>query len=101
VLTEGRFAIHDAGSEEVIAYTRHLGDETILVLLNFSEESVTAGLPATGDGVPPEVLAGNYGEAELSSGRCRLRPFEAVVAAMPDARTRQRRGDEREETIGG
>jgi len=100
VLTEGHFAIHDAGSNEVIAYTRRIGPEVVIVLLNFSTGRVSARLPASGDGMMPELLAGNYRKPALCAEKCRLRPFEAVIAAIPDGRARHLPADGRKEENG-
>ncbi|SFF99943.1 oligo-1,6-glucosidase [Halopelagius inordinatus] len=73
--------------ERVWAYTRTLGDETLLVTLNFASEPVAFELPEGATGARPDVLLANYDvpDAQVdaaSAGSFELRPWEARVYAL-------------------
>jgi oligo-1,6-glucosidase len=80
VIVEGRYDLILDDDPAVYAFTRTLGEERLLVILNF-----TAGRPvfALPDGLPsanPELLIANYPVAEAEDiSRLTLRPFEARV----------------------
>lgn len=66
--------------EQVYAYTRTLGEEKMLVLLNFSAKTAEVELPAgleTG-----EVLINNYDAVEAAGARLSLRPYQAVICSL-------------------
>ncbi|WP_129115198.1 glycoside hydrolase family 13 protein [Halegenticoccus tardaugens] len=67
--------------EEIWAYVRTLGDERLLVTLNFSGEETPFELPdrIDVDGATVELLVGNYGDAETNVESFVLRPWEARV----------------------
>ena len=85
VVATGDYALVLPEHPQVFAYTRSLGDRSLLVLANLSSEPATfdaAQLPAWavggGDAPAAELVLSNLGSAtEAASGS--LRPWEAVV----------------------
>lgn len=77
VLVYGEYDLLLPDHERIYAYTRTLGDETVLVVLNWSDDpSEFAPLGREIDGA--EVLYGNYENAPTRP-EDDLRPFEAAV----------------------
>ncbi len=76
-LVYGDFVDLDPGNPKVFAYTRTLGKESYLVVLNFSGESVEFGLPA-GKAVG-RLLTGNLSDAPAEKSTLHLRPWEARI----------------------
>ncbi len=79
ILIYGAYEILDAENPDIYAYTRQLGDEKLLILLNFKPHEAVAEIDFDLRGA--KVLAGNY--SEPSSGG-RLKPCEAVVFELQD-----------------
>ena len=77
VLVYGEYALLLPEHEQVYAYTRTLGDERMLVVLNFSDTATTITLPELAD--LDDVAVNNYPDLSLSGGRMALRPWQAVV----------------------
>jgi glycosidase len=78
VLVYGEYELRLPDHEQFYVYTRTLGDERVLVVLDWSDE------PATFRGVDvetdrAEVLLGNYGESPADPVDSEFRPYEAVV----------------------
>ncbi|PSK82234.1 oligo-1,6-glucosidase [Murinocardiopsis flavida] len=76
VVVHGVFELLLAEHESLFAYTRTLGHEVLLVLANWSAETVEVPLPASAAGVGARPLLGNYPEPEAFGV---LRPFEATI----------------------
>ena len=80
ILVAGRYDLLLEDDDALYAFTRTLGDERLLVILNF-----TAGIPlfSLPEGLPasaPELLIANYPVADGESiERITLRPYEARV----------------------
>lgn len=71
-----------AGPESVLAYSRVLGEERWVVLINFTDDSVVLDGPAgwtaaTGPHPVVEIASDGDGEGRPFAGR--LRPDQAVV----------------------
>jgi oligo-1,6-glucosidase len=64
--------------EQLYAYTRVLDDETVLVVLNWSDESATFDGAAV-DGTDAEILLSNYDASPNNPSGHEFRPYEAVV----------------------
>ncbi|KAK5715618.1 hypothetical protein LTR15_010264 [Elasticomyces elasticus] len=83
--TYGYFTLLSPASEEVFAYTKSYKTERLLVLLNFTKESVSYTLPEqAGEVDDMKDLIGNYtsGPPEHIEDRVvKLRPYEALVIA--------------------
>ncbi|MNY63921.1 Oligo-1,6-glucosidase [compost metagenome] len=62
--------------DQIIAYTRTLGDQQMLVLANFSDRPARMVLPThlVGGG---RLLVPNYPRAATVEGQVELRPYEA------------------------
>ncbi|MDG1573196.1 alpha-glucosidase [Robiginitalea sp. M366] len=80
-LIYGDYALLDAGHPKIYAYTRTLGDERILVLLNFSAEVADFTLPSGMD--QGEVLITNVSPVPVGMLPDTLLPWQAVVARLP------------------
>ena len=77
VLVYGAYTLLDKSNPDVYAYTRVLGDVTVLVLLNF--KSTNAKVDTDIDISRAKVLLGNYPEASKDGS---LKPYEAVVYSL-------------------
>lgn len=78
VLLYGHYHLLDKDHKQVYAYTRELGDEKFLILLNFSKESFDYKIP--GNFVhDEEVLINNYKSCEQHKDRVHLYPYQAIV----------------------
>ena len=77
VIREGRFELWDADNEKVFAYTRDTEEEHLLVVCNFSADSMYYEIPARF--WDSEMLINNYAEFAPE-----LRPYEAVMLYYTD-----------------
>lgn len=75
-LVYGRYAVVDHANPDVYAYTRTLGDETLLVVLNFRPRPASVNLAGLMP-APAARLIGNYATAAAHADQ--LRPYEAAV----------------------
>lgn len=74
-LVYGDYALVDAGNAQVYAYTRTLGEERLLVLLNFGDAEASVTLP---EGLETDqLLVDNY--QPPASEPSRLKPWQAVI----------------------
>jgi len=73
-LVYGRFDLVDEDNPQLFAYTRMLGEESYLVVLNFSDRR--AILDADVDTERSQILIGNYNTNPLNHS---YRPYEAVI----------------------
>ena len=66
---------------QVYAYTRTLDEDTILVLLNFSSDSVTLNIADLGgmNMQQAQVLLNNLTELNITEGQITLAPYQAVL----------------------
>ncbi|WP_116128031.1 glycoside hydrolase family 13 protein [Lewinella sp. IMCC34183] len=77
VLVYGDYELLVPDHEQVYAYTRTLGEERILVLLNFSDEAATVDLPGMEE--LGEPLINNYPKFTSDNATVELLPWQAVV----------------------
>ena len=77
VFRNGEFALFDADNEKVFAYTRDTQHEHMMVVCNFTDETMTYEIPERFWG--SEVLLNNYVEEAPE-----LRPYEAVMLYYAD-----------------
>jgi len=80
IIVYGNYTILAEENEQVYAYLRTLGEEQLLVVLNFFGEPTTFELPSTVKFQAKELLIANYEvnpEEELNT--IQLRPYEARV----------------------
>lgn len=80
VIVYGEYDLLLQEDERIYAYTRTLGNERLLVVLNFFEQPVPFNLPETVRYGSFERLIGNYSEPNNGEPRSlQLRPYEAIV----------------------
>lgn len=83
IMIYGSYGIVAEEYEQIYAYTRSLGAEKWLVVLNFSDKEAQFTLPEELKpfGGSPELIIANYGDATAVSTieEFRLRPYEARV----------------------
>ena len=77
VIRDGTFNLWDAENEKVFAYTRDTAEDHLLVVCNFTDESMTYEIPARF--WDSEMLINNYAEFAPE-----LRPYEAVMLYYTD-----------------
>jgi oligo-1,6-glucosidase len=77
-LVYGQYQLLDKANTHVYSYTRQLGKERFLVVLNFSGEKA---ITHTGIKVAAKMLLNNYhdGSVSLNNGDISLRPWQACV----------------------
>lgn len=80
VLVYGDYKVLQKEHPSIYAYTRTLGDEKVLVLLNFSSEKAAIGL--SGLEKFGNMLINNYPELEIEDFEVRLMPYQAVILKM-------------------
>jgi glycosidase len=79
VLVYGDYDCLTPDHEQLYAYTRTLGDERRLVVLNWSDRPVTFDAGSDVDTGDAAVLLGNYDDPPTSPAGREFRPYEAVV----------------------
>ncbi|MEK6478637.1 alpha-glucosidase [Catalinimonas sp. 4WD22] len=80
VFVYGDYEVVQKEHEQVYAYTRTLGDEKMLVLLNFSPEVAEIRLPEYNE--LEDVLINNYNSLFVQENLVSLRPYQAVIFAL-------------------
>ncbi|MCJ8166623.1 alpha-glucosidase [Pontibacter sp. E15-1] len=80
VLVYGDYKLLLPDHKQVYAYTRTLGDQKMLVLLNFSSEKADIELPAAVK--VDDVVINNLSTAEHKSTRFSLSPYQAVIYSL-------------------
>jgi len=78
VLLYGHYHLLDKEHKQVYAYTRTLGDEKFLILLNFSKGSIDYKTPGTFRH-DEEILVNNYNSCEQHNDKIHLLPYQAIV----------------------
>jgi oligo-1,6-glucosidase len=78
VLLYGHYHLLDKDHKQVYAYTRTLGDEKFLVILNFSKEEPDYRLPKPFRH-DEEILINNYKTCERHEDKIHLLPYQAIV----------------------
>lgn len=80
-LVYGAYALLLPEHTQVYAYTRTLDEDTILVLLNFSSDSVTLNIADLGgmNMQQAQVLLNNLTELNITEGQITLAPYQAVL----------------------
>ncbi|MGZ8650438.1 MAG: glycoside hydrolase family 13 protein [Solirubrobacteraceae bacterium] len=79
VVAHGDFTMLLPGDDRVYAFTRRLGDVELLVLGNFSGESVTAGLPDATTWATSDLVISNCPLPDAGRPPLTLQPWEARV----------------------
>jgi oligo-1,6-glucosidase len=78
VLVHGAYQILEAKHPTIYAYTRTLGNEQMLVLLNFSTK--TANIQLNELNQISKIEINNYPDFEVKNGKASLQPYQAVIA---------------------
>lgn len=78
VLLYGHYHLLDKKHKQIYAYTRALGDEKFLVLLNFSKQEVEYKIPGAFRH-DEEILINNYNSCAQYKDKIHLLPYQAVV----------------------
>lgn len=76
ILVYGHYALLEPDHESLYVYTRTLEEKKLLVICNFTKETVSYEIPAEFGGA--KVLIGNYGRSE-AEGTIEVKPYEALV----------------------
>ena len=77
VLVYGDYELLLPEDEQFYAYTRTLGEESALIVLNWSAEPATFESPVPTDGAEP--VAGNYADVPPDPDGATFRPYEGVI----------------------
>lgn len=77
ILVYGDYALLQKGHPDVYAFTRELGEDKWLVLLNFSEKEVSFEEELLSKA--REVKINNYPEAEKADTTIELQPYQAII----------------------
>jgi oligo-1,6-glucosidase len=81
VLIYGKYELLDKFNPKVYSFTRTLGNEKLLIVLNFTKEQVNYTLPGKSGNY--EELINNYTtKANANSSQLTLQPYQAVVLRM-------------------
>ena len=80
VLIYGGYQLVVPEHPTVYSYTRTLGDEKMLVALNFSDKDATFDLSL--DWNPSDIAINNYADLDLSDKTMHLMPYQAVIIAL-------------------
>lgn len=79
IIVHGRYDILLPEDENIYVYTRTLGSQKLLVILNFTGEEQSFTLPADLQDKKSDVLVSNYEPAPEYVSSIPLRPYEAIV----------------------
>ncbi|WP_258105161.1 alpha-glucosidase [Marinoscillum sp. MHG1-6] len=80
ILVYGDYKVIFPKHEQVYAFTRSLGEQQVIVLLNFSSEPVTVTLP---DNVlMGEVWINNYKGVKLDGQALNMEPYQSIIAEI-------------------
>ncbi len=77
VLVYGKYQLLQKEHPEIYAYTRTLGEDKMLILLNFSKEESSIHLAEIG--AVQETMINNYDSIEMESNTITLLPYQAVI----------------------
>lgn len=80
VLVHGKYEIIQKEHPEIYAYSRTLGTEKMIVLLNFSKNNAAITLPNLGHS--HQIIINNYGEYQQEGDKVTLKPYQAVILKM-------------------
>ncbi|MGM7702748.1 glycoside hydrolase family 13 protein [Pseudalkalibacillus sp. Hm43] len=82
VIVFGKYELICAEHEEIFAYTRQLGDERLLIVVNFYDGHPNFSLPKGISYADAELVISNYEDSPIRPDEFDLRPFEAVVYSL-------------------
>jgi oligo-1,6-glucosidase len=81
VLVYGHYTLYDEAHTQVYAYTRTLGKEGVLVILNFSKDVVLYDIPAPLR-VKPDPVINSETSLQFANNQLTLLPYQAVVLEL-------------------
>ncbi|WP_179394158.1 glycoside hydrolase family 13 protein [Lacticaseibacillus absianus] len=81
ILQTGTFGALEGDPEQIIAYTRSLGEERWLIVANFAETPISTTLASPAMHLD-RYLISNYALPESEVPTLRLRPYEAFIARL-------------------
>jgi oligo-1,6-glucosidase len=80
ILVYGAYELLSPDDPSIYAYTRSMDGKKLLVLLNFSKQTVAYTIP---DGIKPDAAQiNNYDQLDLKGNVATLKPFQAVILAV-------------------
>ena len=81
IIVEGSFELIEAENEYVFAYMRHLDNQTLLVLTNFTGGEQSVPWPDSIKDYPGQKVISNYPDRtkQETAAETILRPWEAIV----------------------
>jgi len=80
VLVYGDYQIIQKEHPEIYAFTRTMGDEKMLVLLNFTDHDASFELSEANN--INETFINNYKSLTIDNGSITLKPYQAVIASI-------------------
>lgn len=85
VITDGKYELLDAENEQVYSFLRRGENETLLVICNFTEETISYDIAKYVDGRKNSLVISNYDDAaEKISDNITLKPYGAYVYKIED-----------------
>lgn len=82
IIIYGKYDIVLENDERIYAYTRHLRNEILLVITNFSSDFLRFSVPDEFQTTDKELLISNYERNEIEQETIVLKPYEARVYLM-------------------
>ena len=80
VLVYGKYDLLQKEHAEIYAYTRTLGDDKMLILLNFSDKKSTIHLEISGN--LDKTLINNYDILKVTGTSITLEPYQSVIQTI-------------------
>ncbi len=77
ILIYGAYELVAPEHPDIYAYTRTLGEKTVLVLLNFSKE--TSEIKLKDDWSNHSILINNYSDVEFFENSLKMKPYQAII----------------------
>ncbi len=77
ILIYGAYELVAPEHPDIYAYTRALGEKTVLVLLNFSKE--TSEIKLKDDWSNHSILINNYSDVEFFENSLKMKPYQAII----------------------
>lgn len=80
VLVYGKYELLQREHPDIYAFTRTLGDDKMLVLLNFSKEPSSITLSEIGNS--EKTIINNYNELKVEGEKVNLLPYQAIILKL-------------------
>jgi len=86
VLVYGSYQVFDPGNPSIYCYTRSLGKQKVLVVLNFSDKKAAYQLDKSINTLSAKALISNYNVAGgIANNKVNLKPWQAIVYQLNKA----------------